>query len=213
MTPIETLNIHNHNVEIYYDDWANNPLEWYDSVLCTAHRSYTFGGEELSHDANSIQEAFLWHLDAKGLKENDVIYLPVYLYDHSGICLSTVPFSDRWDSGQLGYIYKIRKDMRRIFCVQRISPKLEQQIYDMLIQEVEELSDFVSGNVYGFRVPALDISLYGFYSDDHKKSGLIEAAIDEINHAVQEKRKVHFKQLKNLIRAKVPLQYRPVLTT
>jgi len=33
------------------------------------------------------------------------IILPLYLYDHSGITMSTGPFSCPWDSGQVGWIY------------------------------------------------------------------------------------------------------------
>ena len=31
--------------------------------------------------------------------------LPLYLYDHSGITMNTTGFNDRWDSGQVGFIY------------------------------------------------------------------------------------------------------------
>ncbi len=36
--------------------------------------------------------------------------LPVYLYDHSGITINTVPYSCRWDSGQIGWIYQPKSD-------------------------------------------------------------------------------------------------------
>jgi hypothetical protein len=37
--------------------------------------------------------------------ERTVVVLPLYLYDHSGLTISTSPFSCRWDSGQVGYIH------------------------------------------------------------------------------------------------------------
>ncbi len=37
------------------------------------------------------------------------IILPLFLYDHSGITMSTGPFSCPWDSGQVGWIYASKK--------------------------------------------------------------------------------------------------------
>lgn len=46
----------------------------------------------------------------ESLLEKYVEILPLYLYDHSGITMSTTSFNDRWDSGQVGYIYASRED-------------------------------------------------------------------------------------------------------
>ena len=123
---LETLNIKGFDVHILISHDAENPLDWGSATLVTAHRRYTFGGDRLPFDANSIEEAFDWHLDGRGLTRRDVIWLPVYLYDHSGLALSDTPFGDRWDSGQLGYIYETRSNIRAEYRVQRISPKREQ---------------------------------------------------------------------------------------
>ena len=40
-----------------------------------------------------------------GLCKNNVAILPLYLYDHSGLAMSTSDFGDRWDSGCVGFIY------------------------------------------------------------------------------------------------------------
>lgn len=41
------------------------------------------------------------------------IILPLYLYDHGGITISTRPFSCPWDSGQVGYIYASKDKFRK----------------------------------------------------------------------------------------------------
>jgi hypothetical protein len=46
-------------------------------------------------------------------EEDDLFYLPLYLYEHSGITMSTSPFGDRWDSGQVGIIYVKREVAER----------------------------------------------------------------------------------------------------
>lgn len=40
-----------------------------------------------------------------GLCKSKVAILPLYLYDHSGLAMSTSDFGDRWDSGCVGFIY------------------------------------------------------------------------------------------------------------
>ena len=44
--------------------------------------------------------------------EDEVVALPLYLYDHSGITMNTSGFSCPWDSGQVGWIYCTKKRFR-----------------------------------------------------------------------------------------------------
>lgn len=210
---IETHTINGFAVHICHDDWAENPREWsgYSSTLCMAHRKYTFGGEQLPWDCASIGDAFAEFLGDRGLTEKDVIWLPVYLYDHSGLALSTTPFSCTWDSGQLGFIYETRADIRKEFAAKRISAKLEAQIENRLCGEIEELGHWANGEVYRLVIPELDFDCGGFYGWDHEASGLLEYAREEIDAELKKRRKAHFERLKQLIRSKVALQYRPAL--
>lgn len=43
------------------------------------------------------------------MKEKEGLYVPVYMYEHSGITISTTPFSCRWDSGQIGWAYMTKE--------------------------------------------------------------------------------------------------------
>ena len=45
------------------------------------------------------------------IAERKHLILPVYMYEHSGIALSTGSFSDNWDSGQVGWIYTSHKNI------------------------------------------------------------------------------------------------------
>lgn len=208
---LENLTIDGYAVEIYPDRDVENPHAWCSSTLCIAHRRHNFGGERLSSDANSIEEAFAWHLAEQGMHERDIICLPVYIYEHGGIALKSSSFGDRWDSGQLGFLYETRADIRREFKVKRISPKLEGRIRERLRGEIAELSAWANGDTYRFAIPALDMGCGGFYGDDHQASGLIEQARENIRYAAQQQRHRHFSSLKKMIRSRVPLQYRPAL--
>ena len=148
---LETLTIDGYAVEIFHDpDIVKSPHTWCSSTLCIAHRRYNFGGEHLSGDAGSFAEAFAWHLAEQGLHERDIICLPIYMYEHGGIVLKCCPFNDRWDSGQVGFLYERRTDIRREFGVKRISPKLECRIYDRLRGEIETLSAWANGGYLRF---------------------------------------------------------------
>lgn len=45
--------------------------------------------------------------------EKDYVILPLYLYDHSGISMSTSDPGCRWDSGRVGYIYVSLEDAKK----------------------------------------------------------------------------------------------------
>lgn len=211
-TEIETININGYNVEIRHDDWQENPREYgyCTSTLVTAHRRYTFGEEKLTGYAGSIVADFEAHLNDEELSHKDIICLEVYLYEHGGVALSTSPFTCQWDSGQLGYIYEKRSDIRAEFGVKRISPKLEQKIFDRLDSEIETLGYWANGDVYCYSIN--DETCGGFYGWDHEASGLIEAATDAVDTIRQQKLRAHSDRLKQLIKCGVGLQYRPTLS-
>lgn len=77
------------------------------------------------------------------VKENLVI-LPLYLYDHSGITMNTTGFSCRWDSGQVGVIYCTREQADKLGAPW---DKVEEQ----LKVEVEVYDQYITGDVYGIR--------------------------------------------------------------
>lgn len=107
-----------------------------------------------------------------------LFYHRVFMFDHSGIVLSASSFGCRFDSGQLGFIYEKRSDIRAEFGVKAISPKLRQHILDRLDSEIQLLEYWANGEVYCFSVA--DESCGGFYGSDRQKSGLIEATMEVI---------------------------------
>lgn len=206
----EKLTIRGLDVEIYPDECAENPREWGNtSVLCTAHKHYTYGGVELPTDANSIEDAFEQHLAEEGLTLKDIIYTEVFLYERSGFELSTSPFGCRWDSGQLGYLYETRSSIRQEFGVKRISPKLYWQTIKRLIAEIDVLNDWAKGDVYYYKL--FDEYVGGFYGADHHQSGLIESVHSIIDEAQSQALSQHLRRLKRLIKLNIPMQYRPTL--
>lgn len=153
-----------------------------------------------------------------------VFILPLYLYDHGGITMKTSNYSCPWDSGQVGYIYVTKEDVRKEWGVQRISAKLREQVYSILKSEVQVYAWYLEGQVYGFVVEDEEGEIvdscwgfYGYRSEGYKYMvSETESAVDfEIEkrerEAREERERVlarHAKQVKGWIRNNVPLQYR-----
>ena len=74
-----------------------------------------FPADKLGQVIAKDDPAWLWEMVEEELSPGDLrdivedldkyIILPLFLYDHSGITMSTGPFSCPWDSGQVGWIY------------------------------------------------------------------------------------------------------------
>lgn len=76
---------------------------------------------------------------------DNLCILPLYLYDHSGITMSTNRFNCPWDSGQVGYIYLTREKYEK-------ETALEFTIkaaHEILTGEVETYDYYLTGEVYG----------------------------------------------------------------
>ena len=95
--------------------------------------------------------------------------MPLYLYDHSGLTISTSGFSCPWDSGQVGYIYITDADIRKEYGVKRISKQLRERVTQYLVNEVETYDKFLTGQVYCYTIEnpegeEID-SCWGFFDD------------------------------------------------
>lgn len=74
---------------------------------------------------------------------------PLYLYDHSGITISTGDFGDRWDSGQVGWAYLTSKDLRKHF---KLTPDARVAALETLQAEVEDYATYLEGRVYYYDI-------------------------------------------------------------
>ena len=75
------------------------------------------------------------------------LMLPLYLYDHSGLAMSTESFSGRaphaeWDSGQVGWIYVSKEDALKEFDSDKMTGAIRQKAEDeiaVLLKERQKL--------------------------------------------------------------------------
>ncbi|TXG76312.1 hypothetical protein E6Q11_04845 [Candidatus Dojkabacteria bacterium] len=164
-------------LKLVHDSSPESPRNWDNlgTMICF-HRRYDLGDKHSysSDDYSSWEEM----KQAIIKEENPAVILPLYMYDHSGISISTSPFSCRWDSGQIGFILVSKKKALEEFGGKIVTAKLKERIEKILEGEVETYSQYVEGDVYGFQIVDEDDdiidSCYGFYGSDHKESGMLE---------------------------------------
>lgn len=169
----------NKTVQIFQDEYPSNPREDWDNLgtMVCFHGRYELGDKKHGFrqgDYNSWAE-----LKRAMEKEGYVAILPIYLYDHSGLSLSTSPFSCRWDSGQVGFIGVTKEKIRKDFQVKRVTKEIIEKATAVLEGEVKTQDDYVAGRVYGFKSfedgEEVD-SCWGFFGDNFDENGLLELA-------------------------------------
>ena len=140
---------------IEQDKDAISPRSWDNlGTLFTKHRHYDFSDDGAKN------------VNPKTFKG---VILPVYMYDHSGIILSTEPFSCPWDSGQIGVIYCGVDKIRKEFNCKRVTKQIKDKVACLLKGEIETLNQYVNGDVWGFTLygdnEEIIDSCWGFFGD------------------------------------------------
>jgi hypothetical protein len=164
---------------IQHDDQPENPMDNWDSVgkghrplfILTNHRRYRFGdkdAESLGWDL--VRAEPLWNENWtdednpcclgdelpdlwEAARRVEAYVLPVYMYDHSGVSLSTsriYTYNDPWDSGILGFILWTRGEVAR--CCSGDPEPDKEKIYKDMQAYFDEYAAYVSGDVYGIGV-------------------------------------------------------------
>jgi hypothetical protein len=171
------------SLKVYIDEDPMNPREWDNlgTMVCW-HSRYQLGDEQ-AVDLNWYDSLEDWYQETIG----DAIALPLYIYDHGGITMSTGGFSCHWDSGQVGYIYVTKEQVRKEYGVKRISKKLRNTVIRVLEFEVKNYDDYLVGNYYGYNLSNIDDdiidSLWGIQGDDLEEN-IKEYLPEEYHHLV-----------------------------
>jgi hypothetical protein len=156
-------------LEILVDNHPENPRNWDNmGTMVCFHRRYDLGDEH-NYDHNDYSG---WgEMEGAIIKnEKTAVILPLYLYDHSGITISTSPFSCQWDSGQIGFIFISKEKLKKEYGVKRVTNDLIKKAEKCLLGEVETYDQYLTGEVYGYRVideegNEVD-SCWGYYGDE-----------------------------------------------
>ena len=181
---MNTITTKNYTLKLEHDELAESPREWDNlgKMICF-HKRYTLGDD---HDYRPEDYSGWDEMQTAIIKNEDAaIILPIYMYDHSGITISTSPFSCPWDSGRIGFICISKKKIREEYSVKRITKKLIDRVTEYLKGEVETYDQYLRGDVYCFTVTNNETgeeedSCGGFFGDDIKTNGVLDNLSEEI---------------------------------
>ena len=154
----ETREYKGYTIKLIQDEFPQNPREEFDNMgkmVCVDHRNYRLGDEQQSGE--EIREL---------LENEEIISLPLFLYDHSGITMRTTGFNCPWDSGQIGIIYMTLEQVKKEYGKDKDAT---ERALKYMKGEVEEYDHYLTGNVWGYDIEDRDResidSCFGFYGD------------------------------------------------
>lgn len=174
-------------LEIKQDIDPESPRNWDNlgKMICF-HGRYDLG------DKHTMKMEEAKALYAKMEKQG--VVFPLYLYDHSGLTISTAPFSCPWDSGQVGFIYADKEAIRKNWGIKAVSKKHLEQTASILQSEVKTYDQYLTGDVYGYVITdeegeVVD-SCWGFYGEDEAKGAGVEALEAQMKYEAREAEKI-----------------------
>lgn len=171
MNAITERKIGDYTLRVYYDEDPCNPREDYDheTIIYSNHRRY-------NPDGHKIDEIFGEddRLDREFVRDHYM--LKIYAHIHSGISLSTTPFSDAWDSGLFG-----------IIAIPKSTFDSKEKAEKFMEGEIQELQQYYDGEIWCWRVfdkegDEVD-SCYNYYDEKQAES----EAEDVINSIIRQK--------------------------
>ncbi len=171
---VESFTHAGRKVTIYYDTLAESPRTYENlATLACWHRRMNLGDEQIE----GMPEA---ELRARVTENGEeiVALLPLHVFEHSGVTMSTGAYGDQWDSGQVGWAYITKSSAEKMGCV---DAKWDAARYCKAIEaEVETYAMFLRGEIYGYEVEGTDgdhlDSCWGFYGLDDVRQEAKQAA-------------------------------------
>lgn len=124
----------------YGDCNSNADAEEQAAALC---RKYGKSDEEI--DEMTIYEEMNFIAE-----HEDILVLPLYILDHSGLSMATYR-QDTWDSSYTGFIY-VEKDFFLSACPIKDTERWKEYAKKTLLKEVETYSAYLEGSVYAWNI-------------------------------------------------------------
>jgi hypothetical protein len=139
-----------YELEIEQDNDPMNPRTEWDNIttIVCFHKRYNLGDKTdyKSSDFSSWDE-----LKEQIESDNKVLMIkPLYMYDHSGITISTSPFGCQWDSGQIGWVFITEKQLQYI--TGDSSGHTETNLEEIIDSDVKTYDHYITGEVYQYTI-------------------------------------------------------------
>jgi hypothetical protein len=131
------------------NDPMNPRTDWDNITTMICLGKYSYLGDKHDYKSSDFDS---W----EGLKEqiesdNKVLLIkPLYVYDHSGITISTSPFSCQWDTSRVGWVFITEKQLN-LMCGKEFK-RDEETLNCITNSEVKNYDEFLTGNVYQYTI-------------------------------------------------------------
>jgi len=131
-------------------------------------------------------------------------WMPLWLYDHSGITMScgsrTYPYNDQWDSGQVGWIVAMKETIvREFFQKNPEDADWRKKAIELMELDVAVYDQYLTNDVYGFTLyegstPGEDDedpewtendSCWGFFGSDVLENGIVDHVGNGLREAIE----------------------------
>ena len=186
-----TITNSQYKIVISNDEHSESPREWDNlGTLVCFHRRYDLSDKKHGYTVEDIRYS---EETGKLLGTEPMIFLPVYGYEHSGMAISTTPFSCPWDSGKLGIIYVTEAKVREEYGRKRITKALREKVRNILRAEVEEMNKWLQGDTWMYEAYRNDgthiESVGGFIGRDSLDAHLKEYFSDPLEELMEATKK------------------------
>lgn len=127
-----------YTLKINQTEDIESPREYYkDNNICQMicfHNKHTIG------DENSFDGPAEFNIWVEENKDKICAILPLYLQDHTSLTLSTTPFANKWDSGQVGFVYVLNETAEKLDYDINDKEEIEERIQE----EISEYNDWLN---------------------------------------------------------------------
>lgn len=168
-------------VKIEQDEYPHNPLEDDEFfIMHCKHRRYNLGHKDA---ADPFEEDDI--TGERKVRDDVLAMLPLYLYDHGGITMSTGSFSCPWDSGQVGWIYCTAESLAITG-----TTGTKEELCEYMADYVKRTYDqYLRGNCWHYQVfdengDVVD-SCSGFIGDELEDCGILDNIDSELHDAAK----------------------------
>jgi hypothetical protein len=173
-------------LKIVLDQNPSNPRTEWDNIgtMVTWHRRYRLGDKQPNEPPADWEK--------ENIPEGS-IKLPIYLFDHSGLTLSTsdesfrAADSQKWDWGRLGTIFVTPDEIKKDFG--EITEEVTARVTRILKEEVAIYDQYMRGEVWGWELEdegEATEGCFGFYGDTLADTGMLESIPEKARHLAAE---------------------------
>ena len=144
-------------LEVVQDTDPESPRTWDNlGTMVCFHNRYELGDKTdyRTEDYGSWEEL------KEGIikNEGEVVILPLYLYDHSGITISTSPFGCNFDSGQIGWVFVDEKQLK-LMCGD--NDYTDEKLSEIIDSDVKTYDQYITGEVYRYTIYEIETCSLG----------------------------------------------------